>query len=514
MGHCLVSFRGLEAPDWVLAALRDGRVPGVCLFAFNFASLGQFQALTRSLHEAAAEGGQLPPIVAIDQEGGQLMAVEGGATELPGNMALGASRSPKLAREAGRILGAELADLGVNMNLAPVLDLASRPENPVVGLRSFGDDPGSVARLGVAMIQGMQGAGVLACAKHFPGHGNTAIDSHHAVASVDRTLEELRSLELIPFEAAFAAGVGAVMAAHVHYPRLEDLPATFSPKVLQDVLRGHLGFTGLTVTDALDMQALAQVPGPDRARTALEAGADLAILGHLPHQEEIVADLADLWSPESLERVTAVRAALPTYAPRAMRPAVDWAGHAVLAKEMAAAAITVVRGVDRLPLELDPGDRMCVVTVSAGNLTPAETVGHGTVDLAAEVGRRHANVVSVRFAFGSRAGAREAAIRDVLEAASGARSVLLATVDAVADEGQQELFATLLARRHDPIVMALRNPLDVTTLAGSRVALCTYGRREDQVAAAVAVLFGEVRPSGRLPVRMGTPVDVADVQRG
>ncbi|HEX7001335.1 MAG TPA: glycoside hydrolase family 3 N-terminal domain-containing protein, partial [Trueperaceae bacterium] len=408
----------------------------------------------------------------------------------------------------------ELSALGVNMNLAPVLDLASRPENPVVGLRSFGDEPDLVSRLGLAMVLGMQEAGVLACAKHFPGHGNTAIDSHHAAASVDRTLEELQSLELIPFEAAFAAGLGAVMAAHVHYPQLQDLPATFSPVVLRDVLRGHLGFTGLSVTDALDMHALAQVPGPDRARTALEAGADLAILGHLPRQEEIVADLADLWLPESLERVTTARAALPPFVPRSVSPAVGWSAHAASAKEMATSAITVVRGAGSLPLDLNPDDRVCVVTVAAGNLTPAETIGNGNLDLAAHVRRRHPNVTSVRFEFGSHGVLRDAAIREVLEAARGAHSVLLATVDAVADVGQQELFAALLRRRHDPVVMALRSPLDVSTLEGSRIALCTYGRRDDQVAAAVAVLFGEVRPTGQLPVRIETHADVADVRRG
>lgn len=511
MAHCLVSFRGLEAPDWVLSALRDGRVPGVCLFAFNFAGVEQFQSLTRSLHEAAREGGQPSPFVAIDQEGGQLMAIQGGATELPGNMALGATRSPKLARAAGRILGTELSALGVNMNLAPVLDVASRPRNPVVGLRSFGDDSELVSLLGAAMVSGMQETGVLACAKHFPGHGNTEVDSHHAAATVDRTLEELESLELRPFEAAFEAGLAAVMTAHVRYPELENLPATFSPVVLRDLIREHYGYEGLVVTDALDMHALAEVPGFERARRSVEAGADLAILGHLPGQQEIVADLADLWLPESLERLERVRATLPYGGPRLVRPAVDWEPHAELAKQMARAAITVVGEPEALPLALLPEDRLGVVTVTAGNLTPAETAGAGASALAQQVARRHDNVSSIGFPFGASGREREAAVREVLEGVRGARTVVLATVDAVADEAQKALFAALLKRGHDVVVMALRSPLDVGVLAGSRAALCTYGRRTDQTEAAVAVLFGESRAAGTLPVKLAVPVPAPEV---
>lgn len=511
MAHCLVSFRGLEAPDWVLAALRDGRVPGVCLFAFNFAGVEQFQALTRSLHEAAREGGQPSPFVALDQEGGQLMAIEGGATELPGNMALGATRSSELARAAGRILGTELAALGVNMNLAPVLDVASRPRNPVVGLRSFGDDVELVSRLGAAMVVGMQESGVLACAKHFPGHGNTEVDSHHAVATVDRTLEELASLELRPFEAAFAAGLASVMTAHVRYPELEDLPATFSSVVLRDLVRGHHGYEGLVVTDALDMHALAEVPGFDRARKSLEAGADLAILGHLPGQQVIVADLADLWLPESLERLVKVRAALPYGGPRAVRPAVDWAPHVALAKQIATEAITVVGDASALPLTLRPEERLGVVTVTAGNLTPAETAGGGASALIEQVARRHANVASVEFPFGASGRERETAVGEVIERVRDARTVLLATVDAVADEAQRSLFEALLQHGHEVFVLALRSPLDAGVLVGARAALCTYGRRTEQTMAAVAVLFGESQATGTLPVRLPAPTVATEV---
>lgn len=501
MSQCLVSFQGLEAPEWVLSALREGRVPGVCLFAFNFSSIEQFQALTASLHEAAREGGRQPPLVAIDQEGGQLMAVTGGATELPGNMALGATGSADLARAAGHILGTELAALGVNLNLAPVLDLASRPENPVVGLRAFGDDAELVGRLGAAMVAGMQAAGVLACAKHFPGHGNTVVDSHHHSASVDRTLAELADLEMRPFEAAFDVGLAAVMTAHIRYPAIEDVPATFSSAVIGDLLRGRFRYDGLVVTDALDMEALAEVPGPERARRAIEAGADLAVLGHLPGQEEIVARLADQSQPASRLRVERVRRSLRHYEPRQLSAHEDWRAHRDGARAMAQAAITVVTGEAEVPLSLMPGDRMCVVTVRAGNLTPAETVGIEAVELAEQVARRHPNLTAMGFEHGITGNRRDSSIREVVAACSGAACVLLATVDAFADGAQQRLLDALIAAGHRPVLLAMRSPLDAR-LAGTAATLCSYGRRPSQTDAAVAVLFGEAEAMGTLPIRL------------
>ncbi len=504
--HCLVSFRGLEAPAWVLEAISDGRVPGVCLFAFNFRDLGQFQALTASLHEAAREGGQPAPLVAIDQEGGQLMAVAGGATELPGNMALGATRSPALARAAGRILGAELSALGVNLNLAPVLDLATRPENPVVGLRSFGDDPDLVAALGAAMVEGMQGAGVLACAKHFPGHGDTAVDSHHGAPSVDRSLGDLMGLEVRPFRSAFDAGLAAVMTAHVRYPALEDAPATFSAAVNRGLLRERLGFDGLILTDALDMHALNGVPGPRRARLALQAGADLAVLGHLADQERIVAGLAGLAPAASRRRVDEARARLAGTGPRSVDPASDWAEHALKAREIARAAVTVVAGAGQLPLALRADERLCVVTVSADNLTPAETAAGGDAPLADQVARRHPHLTAVSLAHGER---REESFRYVLDACRGAAAVLLATVDAASDPAQRRVFDALLERGQRPVVLALRSPMDALALEGARAALCSYGRRPDQTEAAVAVLFGEAEAKGTLPIgRRASPPTV------
>ncbi len=496
MAHCLVSFRGYEAPAWVLQAIGDGRVPGVCLFTYNFKSLTQLRALNESLLAAAREGGQPPPLIGVDQEGGQLMAITGGATELPGNLALGAAGSLAYAAATGRILATELRALGCNLNFAPVLDVASRPENPVVGLRAFGDDPDLVAELGAAMITAMQGGGVLASAKHFPGHGNTTVDSHHAGASVDRSLEELMSLELKPFLAAFEAGLASVMTAHVHYPQLDARPATFSRAILTGLVRERLGFDGLIVTDALDMHALAGTPERDRARTALEAGADLPLLGHMEGQEAMVDALADSSFVASRRRIKRVRETLADDLPPL--DARDWGKHRETASSMAGAAITLVHGATSLPLRLERAAKLCVVSVQTGNLTPAESVVTRATPLIAQVAWRHANTVSVEVGYG----ADDRAVAAAAEACRGADTVVLATVDAATDPAQRRLFDRLVALGVTPHVVALRSPVDAALFPDARSVICSYGRRALQTEAVAAVLFGEAGAHGTLPLRL------------
>lgn len=499
MAHCLISFRGYEAPAWALRAIGDGRVPGVCLFTYNFKDLTQIRALNESLLAAAREGGQPPPLIGVDQEGGQLMAITGGATELPGNLALGAARSVEYAAATGRILVTELRALGCNLNFAPVLDVASRPENPVVGLRAFGDDPDLVAELGVAMLRAMQDGGVLASAKHFPGHGNTTVDSHHAGATVDSTLDELLALELTPFLAAFRAGLASVMTAHVRYPALDNLPATFSRAILTGLLRDRFGFDGLIVTDALDMHALAGTPERERALRALEAGADLPLLGHLEGQEAMVDALIGSPFAASRRRIERVRATLGYDLPPL--DVGDWVEHRGEAGAMARAAITVAHGAQNLPLRLAPGGRLCLVTVATGNLTPAETVMAETNPLIAQVTWRHADTITVEIPYG----ASHDAVLAAAERCRGADAVVLATVDAASDPAQRMLFQRLVALGTTPHVLALRSPVDSAYFPDARSVICSYGRRSIQTEAAAAVLFGEADAPGTLPLDLKRP---------
>jgi beta-N-acetylhexosaminidase len=273
-GQLLVAgFEGVSAPADLLGMIGRGEVGGVILFARNVESPGQLRRLVASLHAAAPA--ELPLLVSIDQEGGRVQRLRAPWTEWPPMRTLGDRDRPDETRALGTALGRELADLGIDLDFAPVVDVDTNPANPVIGDRSFARTPEAVGRHATALIRGLQAEGVAACAKHFPGHGDTAVDSHLDLPRVEHSLERLREVELPPFEAAVAAGVASVMSAHVIVSTLDnERPATLSPSVLA-LLRDEIGYDGVVFTDDLDMGAITQhfEPG-EAARLALEAGCD------------------------------------------------------------------------------------------------------------------------------------------------------------------------------------------------------------------------------------------------
>src|SRR5690606_37834621 len=252
----------------------------------NVESAAQVRALTRRLQQATADAQpdteRLPLLIAADQEGGQLLALGQETTPFPGNMALGATGDPGLARRVGQAMGREMAAMGVNVNYAPVCDVNSNPQNPNVGIRAFGDDPELVARFSAAMIGGLQSAGVAATAKHFPGNGDSDIDPHYGVPVLSQDRAALEAGPFRPFQAAIDAGVRLIMSAHVALPALTgraDVPATLQREIMHDLLRDELGFQGLIISDAMDMAAISQGAGQIiDAIAALRAGIDVLLL--------------------------------------------------------------------------------------------------------------------------------------------------------------------------------------------------------------------------------------------
>ncbi|MFE4019838.1 glycoside hydrolase family 3 protein [Streptomyces sp. NPDC059101] len=288
-------FTGTTAPDWLLHRLDEG-LATVALFGRNVHSPEQLAALTARLR-----GIREDLLVAIDEEGGDVTRLEvRGGSSFPGNLALGAVDDPELTHAVARELGRRLADCGINFNWAPSADVNSNPANPVIGVRSFGAAPELVARHTAAYVQGLQSAGVAACTKHFPGHGDTATDSHHDLPRITADLTMLQERELVPFRAAVAAGTRAVMSAHILLPALDaERPATLSPAALHGLLRapateGGLGFDGLIVTDGIEMRAIAATYGIERGSVlALAAGADAICVGGGLADEDTVLRLRD-----------------------------------------------------------------------------------------------------------------------------------------------------------------------------------------------------------------------------
>lgn len=297
----LPGFVGTELPEWLAARLRAG-LGGVCLFAENIESAEQLGELTAAIRAANPRA-----LIAIDEEGGDVSRLHAATgSPYPGNAVLGRLDDLGLTAAVGAAVAAELRAVGVNLNFAPDVDINSNPDNPVIGVRSFGTDPGLVARHTAAWIAAHEAQGVAVSAKHFPGHGDTAADSHYALPVVDLPIDTLRARELVPFRAAVEAGARTVMSSHILLPQLDATsPATFSQRILGELLRapaaeGGLGFTGVVVSDALDMAGASRDIGiPAAAVRALAGGCDLLCIGtrntdeQLSEIEDAIADALD-----------------------------------------------------------------------------------------------------------------------------------------------------------------------------------------------------------------------------
>jgi beta-N-acetylhexosaminidase len=274
----MIGFDGLTASPDVKRLIRDFGVGHVILFARNVAGPEQVAELVREMQETARDAGHdTPLLVAVDQEGGRVARMGPPWTVWPPVRALGRIGSEDLARRMGAALAAECRSSGILCDFAPNMDVDTNPANPIIGNRSFGDDPDLVGRLGAAMIEGLQGGGVAASAKHFPGHGDTDLDSHLALPVVEHGRSRLEDVEIRPFRKAVAAGVATFMMAHVLYPELDpELPASLSPAIVGQVLRGELKYGGVVLTDDLEMKAVADRWTPDRAAVlAMQAGCDI-----------------------------------------------------------------------------------------------------------------------------------------------------------------------------------------------------------------------------------------------
>ena len=273
----MVGFEGTELSREFLDWLQECRPGGVILFSRNLVDPEQVARLTNALHEHAPNP---PLLIAIDEEGGGVSRLPQGFTTFPAASRVAACHSPDAAYEAAEVTARELRAVGINMNLAPVLDVNSNPANPIIGDRAYGTEPKGVCTYGMAVMQGLEDNGIIPCGKHFPGHGDTMTDSHHVLPVVEADRARLDAVELEPFRQVIRRGLPAIMTAHVRYPALDaEAPATLSRPILTDLLRNELGFEGVTLTDDMEMRAILDYqPIGDASVRALQAGADMVVI--------------------------------------------------------------------------------------------------------------------------------------------------------------------------------------------------------------------------------------------
>jgi beta-N-acetylhexosaminidase len=478
----LVAFHGFAINDEIANLLQQPQVAGVTLFrGLNIETAAQTRALTDELQEAT--GGRL--LIAIDQEGGQLLGAGAETTAFAGNLALGAVGDVDLTRRVGEAIGLELRALGINLNYAPVADVASRPYNPSLGIRSFGEEPGEVARMTAAMVSGLQQAGVAATLKHFPGKGEATVDPHYELPVLDLDLERLERVEFAPFRAGIEAGARLVMVGHYGLPAVTGdraLPATASPEVLQGLIRGSLGFAGVIVTDALDMGAF----GGLAPETPLRAGADLLLFG--PAQAG--ASVTAMGDPSG--RVDDLLEWLDQF-PQPKLTVVGCNAHRLLADELAARSITHVRDLNGL-LPLDSGGRVLVVMPRPIDLTPADTSSYVEPGLAAAIRDHHPAVTEIVVAAHPTPGE----IESVVEQADLHNVLIVGTIDA--NREQADLMQSCIATGKPLVGVALRTPYDLAQFPELPTYVCTYGIHPPSLRAVAAALFGKAGFPGHLPV--------------
>nr|WP_258175148.1 glycoside hydrolase family 3 protein [Actinopolyspora mortivallis] len=504
---------GLDTPEEVVRAFHPG---GVIHFSWtdSLHHPRQIAELSNDLQRAALDSGAgLPLTIATDQEQGLVTRIGPPATVFAGNMAHGAARDPHLARRAAFVTGHELRAMGITQNFAPVGDVNVNPENPVIGVRSFGSDPELVARMTRAQVRGYQDTGapsetVSAAVKHFPGHGDTTVDSHTALPVIEHTDSQWRRLDAPPFRAAISAGVDAVMTAHIRFPGLDDSgePATLSRTLLTGLLREELGFDGVIVTDSLRMRGVRELhPDESVAVLALRAGADQLLMPPNLSEavEEVVAAVRDgRLSVDAVDRSVAriLRAKArrgvitdPLVRLSAVERVVGSPRNLREARRVTDPTVTLLRDdPGLLPLRRPPGR---VLVTGWGTETCAE--------LADRLRRRGSRVRTLPT--GANPTEQDAA-RVAREAAGHDLVLVLTNAAWKEDRAGQRALARAPAEAGVPtMAVAVRDPYDAAHVERIGTWLTTYSHRPVAMESLVRVLFGEISPQGRLPVPVPDP---------
>ncbi len=505
--HLFTGFDGTVMAEDFCRKLRESKIGNIILFARNIGTAAQVRALCGEIQRLVLEATGQPALIAIDQEGGVVSRLGADCAVIPSAMAVSATGDPELAYRAGLLTGSELAAMGINFNLAPVLDINSNPDNPVIGARSYGSSPGQVIPPALGMAHGLREAGVLACAKHFPGHGDTAVDSHVGLPKVDKTLEQLLDCELKPFEAAIREGIPAVMSSHILFPRLEkkNLPATMSRSIMRDLLRGKLGFEGLVVSDCMMMRAIADHYGTlDGILAAIRAGVDMVFVSHsIDLAMEASSRLQQEWQAGRLDhaeleastaRILRAKAALM----KTPAPPIDMVGseeHRAIVREMYERSLTLVSqprgGIPAL------GDRPLFVGCRPFAATQANSPEAGGLDFAEMLQARFGGT-----ALHMSPDPDREEVSAIARQAAGHSSVVIGTVNAHLRQGQLEALRAL-ARAHEKVICAaLHNPYDLSGLPPQVTGIAAYAYNRESVRALIRLLAGEIKARGTLPVQL------------
>lgn len=507
IGQRLVAgFPGTEPNEEFLRLVREYKVGNVILFKHNIVDEAQLTELCAQLTSLIEQETGFKPFITIDQEGGVVTRLPNDETNLPGAMALAATKDPDNAYQMGYITATELRKCGINFDLAPDMDVNCNPDNPVIGVRSYGDNPDEVAKYGTAMLKGLLDGGVYSCIKHFPGHGDTAVDSHIGLPCIDKSFEQLEKVELLPFKAGIKAGVPAVMTTHILFPQLEknNIPATMSRTIMTGILRDKLGFDGLIISDCMEMQAIQSFYGTvNGVVAAMNAGVDLVFISHTPKLAMEAVEKAEAALEDgtlkandldaSIARIIAHKKLCDSMTPTSDVPNEEACLDSVRAmREKSITAVQMPEG-GIPPLGKNPLFLGCCDY----RTTLASNSGSSEFTFAEEMQKR----VGFGAALVTPKDPTDDEITEIVDKAKQHSCIVLGMYNGHILKGQLCLAAALADTGIKMIAVALRNPYDLADLPAHVAALAAWEYTRPMFDVLCPVITGQKLPTGKLPLR-------------
>lgn len=509
----IVGFKGkgdseqaLTVNEQAKTLIEDYHVGGVIYFDRNVKSPNQVATLSNDLQKLALSSERkIPLFITVDQEGGKVARFKEGFTAFPGNMVLGATQNKDLAYQTGKQMGKELRAVGVNLNMAPVLDVNNNPENPVIGVRSFSEDPGLTAELGAELIRGFHDSGIYTIAKHFPGHGDTAVDSHVGLPEISHSMERLNQVELVPFKEAISQGTDMVMSTHIIFPAIETepgIPATLSEKVLTGLLRKQLNYDGVIITDDMEMGAIAENFGTREAVVrAIKAGADIVLVCHsLERQTQSIdavkqavekGEIDEARIDESVRRILRLKAKdaflkqpyadVEKATELSNRPEAE-----KVARQTAEQGVTLVKDpAQHIPLKPENAKKLAVFTVNKPQAI-------------SEVLKQNGYEADVNYVDSL----KQPQVQSLAAKAGDADAALVVINQVKENPAWIELIQTLNAKRIPVIVWGMDVPYGLDQLPEGVTSIALYGSSRPLLEAGAKIMTGGVQSQGRLPVTL------------
>jgi len=506
IGQLIVTgFPELQITDDLRHLITDYKIGNIILFTYNVENKRQLRTLCTELQQSILDNTGYPALISIDQEGGRVTRLPSDATNIPGAMAIASTGRSENAYSAGRITAREMRALGINFNLAPVLDINNNRENPVINVRSYGDTVETVEEYGIQMMNGLKDGGVLAALKHFPGHGDTAVDSHLGLPVIDKTLEELMELELKPFRTAIESGAECITSAHILFPSIETerVPATMSKTIITDLLKKQMGYEGLIISDCLEMNAIKKYYGTAQGAVgALKAGVHMVYVCHTPalvietveriEQAVQSGELSMKVIDEAVEKVLFYKRKYGNISELDLS-VVGSTAHRQAVEAISLESICLVRG---------------NLSVIAKN--DKDTIFVGSYPYRTDQASSHARTdVSFPLALSAALSTDhlmtsidpdQDEINQVINQVAGFTRVVIGLYNAIDNAGQLELVNRLSAKGHQVTAIALGKPYDLDVLEGDICGLAAFEYTPLVLQSLIQIMSGAYTPTGKLSI--------------